>query len=65
MPADAPAGLDAETLGTADSTGRSRLDLLLASIGKSLYEASDALSESYFTHAEVPYQLLDGEVEAR
>jgi uncharacterized circularly permuted ATP-grasp superfamily protein/uncharacterized alpha-E superfamily protein len=56
---------DAETLGTADTTGRSRLDLLLASIGKSLYEASDALSESYFTHAEVPYQLLDGEVETR
>jgi uncharacterized alpha-E superfamily protein len=56
---------DADTLATADGTSRSRLDLLLASIGKSLYEASDALTESYFTHAEMPYQLLDGEVDSR
>jgi uncharacterized alpha-E superfamily protein len=56
---------DAETLATADGVRRSRLDLLLASIGKSLYETSDALTESYFTHAEMPYQLQDGEVDSR
>jgi uncharacterized alpha-E superfamily protein len=56
---------DAETLATADGARRSRLDLLLADIGESLYETSDALTESYFTHAEVPYQLLDGEVDLR
>ena len=56
---------DAETLATADGARRSRLDLLLASIGKSLYETSDALTESYFTHAEMPHQLLDGEVDSR
>ena len=56
---------DAETLATSDGASRSRLDRLLASIAKSLYETSDALSESYFTHAEMPYQLLDGEVDSR
>jgi hypothetical protein len=56
---------DAETLATGDGGMRSRLELLLASIGQSLCNTSDALSESYFTHAEVPYQLLDGGADAR
>ena len=56
---------DAETLATADGAVRSRLDLLLASIGKGLYETSDALTESYFTQVEVPYQLLNGELDTR
>jgi uncharacterized alpha-E superfamily protein len=56
---------DAETLAIADGATRSHLDLLLAGIGKSLYDASDALTENYFTHAEVPYQLLDGEADTR
>jgi uncharacterized circularly permuted ATP-grasp superfamily protein/uncharacterized alpha-E superfamily protein len=56
---------DAETLATAEGERRSRLDLLLASIGKSLYETSDALTESYFTHAEMPHQLQEGEVDSR
>ena len=56
---------DAEALASLDGTRRSRLDLQLASIGNSLYEASDALSENYFTHAEVPHQLLNGEQDTR
>jgi hypothetical protein len=44
---------------------RSRLELLLASISQSLCDTSDALTESYFTHAEVPYQLLDGGVDTQ
>jgi uncharacterized circularly permuted ATP-grasp superfamily protein/uncharacterized alpha-E superfamily protein len=56
---------DADSLATAEDATRARLELLLASLGKSLYEISDALSESYFTQAEVPYQLLDGELDAQ
>jgi len=56
---------DAGTLAAVDGGRRARLDLQLAGIGNSLYETSDALTESYFTHAEVPYQLLNGDLDSR
>jgi uncharacterized circularly permuted ATP-grasp superfamily protein/uncharacterized alpha-E superfamily protein len=54
---------DAGTLTIVDGNMRSRLDVLLASIAQSLCDTSDALTETYFTQAEVPHQLLDGGVD--
>jgi hypothetical protein len=34
---------------------------MLTGLGQSLNEASGALSATYFTHAERPYQLVEGE----
>jgi uncharacterized circularly permuted ATP-grasp superfamily protein/uncharacterized alpha-E superfamily protein len=56
---------DAGALAGVDGGRRPRLDLQLAGIGNSLCETSAALTESYFTHAEVPYQLLNGEQDTR
>jgi uncharacterized circularly permuted ATP-grasp superfamily protein/uncharacterized alpha-E superfamily protein len=56
---------EAEALSGVDGGRRPRLDLQLAGIGNSLCETSDALSENYFTHADVPYQLLNGERDMR
>jgi hypothetical protein len=55
---------DAESLAIADGSRRSRLDLLLSSLGQSLRDTSDALTETYFTQAEVPYQLPESGADA-
>jgi uncharacterized circularly permuted ATP-grasp superfamily protein/uncharacterized alpha-E superfamily protein len=55
---------DAATLAIPDGRTRTRLDILLASTAQSLFDTSDALTDSYFTHAEVPHQLLDGGADA-
>lgn len=52
---------NAEELAEADGGIRPRLDTLLAALGQHLGEASNALSATYFTHAERPYQLVDEE----
>ena len=51
---------DPGTLAMVDGRMRTRLDVLLASIAQSLCDTSDALTDTYFTQAEVPHQLLDG-----
>jgi uncharacterized circularly permuted ATP-grasp superfamily protein/uncharacterized alpha-E superfamily protein len=51
---------DAANLAITDGKMRTRLDILLASVDRNLCDTSDALTETYFTHAEVPHQLLDG-----
>ena len=55
---------DAEELTEADVGTRPRLDTLLAGLGHSLSETSIALSATYFTHAQRPYQLVDKETQA-
>jgi uncharacterized circularly permuted ATP-grasp superfamily protein/uncharacterized alpha-E superfamily protein len=50
---------DAEELAEADGGTRPRLEALLAGLGHSLSETSNALSATYFTHAQRPYQLVD------
>ena len=52
---------DAEELMESDGGTRPRLDTLLAGLGHSLSETSIALSATYFTHAQRPYQLVDKE----
>jgi len=52
---------DAEELTEADGGTRPRLDNLLASLGQSLSETSIALTATYFTQAQRPYQLVDKE----
>ncbi|MEZ5543060.1 MAG: circularly permuted type 2 ATP-grasp protein [Pseudomonadota bacterium] len=52
---------NAEELAQADAGYRAHLDTLLAGLGQRLREASDALTVTYFTHAERPYQLVDEE----
>ena len=51
----------ADELAETDDGSRTRLESLLGSLSQSLSEASDALTETYFIHAERPYQLVDGE----
>jgi uncharacterized circularly permuted ATP-grasp superfamily protein/uncharacterized alpha-E superfamily protein len=51
----------AEALAEADGGVRPQLDGLLAGLGQRLCEASNALTATYFTHAERPYQLVDEE----
>jgi uncharacterized circularly permuted ATP-grasp superfamily protein/uncharacterized alpha-E superfamily protein len=53
---------NAEELAETDNGTRTRLVALLASLAQNLSETSDALTESYFTHAERPYQLVEGEL---
>ncbi len=55
---------DAEELMESDGGTRPRLDALLAGLGHSLSEASIALSATYFTHAQRPYQLVDKDTQA-
>jgi uncharacterized circularly permuted ATP-grasp superfamily protein/uncharacterized alpha-E superfamily protein len=55
---------DAEELMESDGGTRPRLDTLLAGLGHSLSETSIALSATYFTHAQRPYQLVDKETQA-
>ena len=51
----------AEELALADSGTRPRLETLLDSLGQGLRDTSSALSTTYFTHAERPYQLVEEE----
>lgn len=51
----------AEELAETDNGQRLRLNTMLTGLNQSLVEASDALSATYFTHAERPYQLVEGE----
>jgi uncharacterized circularly permuted ATP-grasp superfamily protein/uncharacterized alpha-E superfamily protein len=55
---------DAETLAAPEGDMRTRLDALLDRFYQSVSEASAALTDSYFTHLEGPYQLLDAAGEA-
>ena len=55
---------DAEELTEADGGTRPQLDNLLAGLGHRLSETSIALSATYFTHAERPYQLVDKDMQA-
>ncbi|MDX1697116.1 MAG: alpha-E domain-containing protein, partial [Thiohalobacterales bacterium] len=48
-------------LAETDSGRRTRLEGMLGGLAQSLREASDALTDTYFTHAERPYQLVDEE----
>jgi uncharacterized circularly permuted ATP-grasp superfamily protein/uncharacterized alpha-E superfamily protein len=52
---------NAEELAEADGGFRPHLDTLLAGLGQRLSDASVALTATYFTHAERPYQLVDEE----
>jgi len=50
---------DAQHLAEIDSGVRPHLDALLARLYQSVGEASAALTDSYFSHVEGPFQLLD------
>ena len=52
---------NAEELVQAEGDVRPRLLTLLNSLGEGLRETSSALSSTYFTHAERPYQLVGEE----
>jgi len=52
---------NAEELALADGGTRPRLETLLGNLGQGLRETSNALSTTYFTHAERPYQLVGEE----
>ena len=52
---------NAEELAQADDGARPRLETLLASLGQNLSETSSALTATYFTHVERPYQLVEEE----
>ncbi|HUT40045.1 MAG TPA: hypothetical protein VM011_01785, partial [Gammaproteobacteria bacterium] len=54
---------NAEELAEADGGIRPRLENLLAGLGQRLVETSNALTSTYFTHAERPYQLVGEESE--
>ncbi len=54
---------NAEELAQADGGIRPRLENLLAGLGQHLGDTSNALTSTYFTHAERPYQLVDEESE--
>jgi len=51
---------DAGHLAEIESGVRPHLDGLLARLYQSINEAASALTDTYFTHVEGPYQLLDG-----
>ena len=51
----------AEELAEADNGQRTRLEGLLGDLAQSVSETSNALTHTYFTHAERPYQLVDEE----
>ena len=52
---------DAEALAEVVGDRRPRLESLLADLGRKLNETANALSATYFTHAERPYQLVEEE----
>ena len=52
---------NAEELAQADDNTRPRLETLLANLGQSLSEISNALTATYFTHVERHYQLVEEE----
>jgi uncharacterized circularly permuted ATP-grasp superfamily protein/uncharacterized alpha-E superfamily protein len=52
---------NAEELAQADDNIRPRLETLLANLGQSLSETSNALTATYFTHVERHYQLVEEE----
>jgi uncharacterized circularly permuted ATP-grasp superfamily protein/uncharacterized alpha-E superfamily protein len=52
----------AEELATPDGDDRPALASLLDSLGAGLSEASNALTATYFTHVERPYQLVEEEL---
>ena len=54
---------DAEVLAEVVGSKRPRLETLLADLGRKLNETSNALSATYFTHAQRPYQLVEEEPE--
>jgi uncharacterized alpha-E superfamily protein len=49
----------AEDLAVADGGRRPALEALLGNLQQSLSDASNALTASYFTHIERPYQLVE------
>jgi len=53
---------DAEELSEAEGDTRPRIESLLAGLGRNLSETSIALTATYFTHAERPYQLVEEEL---
>ncbi len=53
---------NAEELAELDGGVRLRLDNLLSGLGQNLREASNALTATYFTHAERPYQLVEDDL---
>lgn len=52
---------NAEELAQADDGTRPRLETLLANLGQSLSETSNALTATYFAHVERHYQLVEEE----
>ncbi len=52
---------NAEDLAEPEGELRQRLEDLLAGLARSLGETSNALTATYFTHAERPYQLVEKE----
>jgi uncharacterized circularly permuted ATP-grasp superfamily protein/uncharacterized alpha-E superfamily protein len=52
---------NADELAEVDDGIRPRLETLLASLGQNLSETSNALTATYFIHAERPYQLVGEE----
>jgi uncharacterized alpha-E superfamily protein len=52
---------DADELAETEAGTRPRLDTLLAGLGQSLSETSNALAATYFTQIQRPYQLVEEE----
>ncbi|MGB5605540.1 MAG: circularly permuted type 2 ATP-grasp protein, partial [Gammaproteobacteria bacterium] len=52
---------NADELAETENGTRPRLDTLLAGLAHSLSETSNALTATYFTHAQRPYQLVEEE----
>ena len=51
-----------DELACIDGDSRQQLENLLAGLVQSLGDVSDAVTATYFTHAERPYQLVDEEL---
>ena len=56
---DAGVEYDVEDLAVADGGRRPALEVLLGNLEQSLSDVSNALTASYFTHIERPYQLVE------
>jgi uncharacterized circularly permuted ATP-grasp superfamily protein/uncharacterized alpha-E superfamily protein len=56
---------DAASLAKSQDENRPRLDSLLSGLYQNISTASGALTKSYFTHAEGPFQLVDTGPESR
>jgi uncharacterized circularly permuted ATP-grasp superfamily protein/uncharacterized alpha-E superfamily protein len=52
---------DADELAETEAGSRPKLDTLLAGLGQSLSETSNALAATYFTQIQRPYQLVEEE----